>query len=287
MGSGLQFLAAHERLSEHTSFRIGGPAEFFFRPIGRPELIRVMSRCRHAGLPVRVLGAGTNLLVRDAGVCGAVIATGGVRYVSAGPATVAADCGVRLARLIAVAGTCGLSGLEPLAGIPGSVGGAIVMNAGTAAGCIADAVAEITVLTPEGELAVLRPEEAGFGYRSSQVGGALVLSARLKLAPSDPERVRKAVRENWLAKRAAQPMNEASAGCVFKNPPGGSAGKIIDGLGLKGAMAGGAVVSQKHANFIVNAGPATAADVLALIERIRTAVFNALKIRLELEIDVW
>jgi len=283
----VQFLATQERLARHTSFRIGGPAEFFFRPETRPELIRTICRCRRAGMPVRLLGAGTNLLVNDRGVSGAVLATSHVRQIEQSGDTIAAECGARLSRLIAISAGSGLSGLEPLAGIPGSLGGAIAMNAGTNRGCIADVVADVTVLTPAGELDVLQPREIGFGYRSTKLAGAAVLSATLKLKPSSERNVRSAVRQNLRAKAIAQPLGEPSAGCVFKNPPGDFAARIIDGLGLKGRTVGGARVSEKHANFIVNLGWATAADVLELIEIVRNAVFAARQISLELEIEVW
>jgi len=287
MNESSQFLATQENLSGHTSFGIGGPAEFFFRPGSRPELVRTVCRCRHAGLPVRLLGQGTNLLVSDSGVSGAVICTRGVRHVSIGTRSIFAECGARLSQLVKASIECGLSGLEPLAGIPGSLGGAIRMNAGTGSGCIADVLDEIIVLAQDGSLHSLRCSQAGFGYRSSKLGGATVLAASLKLLPLEPERIRQAVRANLAAKAGSQPMRAASAGCIFKNPPGDSAGRIIDSLGLKGTALGGAMVSDRHANFIVNIGRATSADVLALVELVRRRVFEANGIRLELEIDVW
>ena len=282
-----QFLATQENLSEHTSFRIGGPAEFFFQPGCRPELVRTVCRCRRADLPVRLLGQGTNLLVSDSGVTGAVVSTRGVRHVGIGTRSISAECGARLSQLVKASIECGLSGLEPLAGVPGSLGGAIRMNAGTGSGCIADVIDEITVLAQDGSLHNLRSSQAGFGYRSSKLGGAIVLAARMKLQQSEPERIRQAVRANLLAKADSQPMRSASAGCVFKNPPGDSAGRVIDSLGLKGVALGGAKVSDRHANFIVNLGQATSADVLVLVELVRREVLEATGIRLELEIDVW
>ena len=283
----VQFMATQERLARHTSFRIGGPAEFFFRPETRPELIRTICRCRRAGMPVRLIGAGTNLLVSDRGVAGAVVATSHVRQIEVSDHTITAECGARLSRLIAITATGGLSGLEPLAGIPGSLGGAIAVNAGTNRGCIADVVADVTVLTPAGELEVRQPHEIGFGYRSTKLAGAAVLSATLNLQPSSVRYVRSAVRQNLRVKAAAQPLGEPSAGCAFKNPPGDFAARIIDNLGLKGRTVGGARVSEKHANFIVNLGWATSADVLELIEAVRSAVLAARQISLELEIEVW
>lgn len=276
-----------ENLSGYTSFGIGGPAELFFAPAGRAGLVETARRCREAGLPTYVLGKGTNLLVSDEGVKGAVIATSGLRNIEAEDGTITADCGAGLHRLIAMAEEHGLSGLEPLAGIPGSVGGAIKMNAGTASRCIADVIEEITLLTPDGGVFAIGTGEADFGYRCSGLDGATVLSATFRLLPSDREVVARSVREHWRRKAEKQPMTQASAGCVFKNPPGSSAGRILDRLGLKDAVEGGARISGKHANFIVNCGRATAADVKALIARARQAVLSAQGIVLELEIEVW
>jgi len=285
--SSIQFLATQEELSGHTSFRIGGPAEFFFRPACRPELVRTIGRCRRAGLPVRVLGGGTNLLVSDRGVAGAVVATTAVRHMSISTRAISAECGTRITQLVKAAAACGLSGLEPLAGVPGTLGGAIRMNAGTGSGCIGDVIDEITVLAPDGRLQNLRASQAGFAYRSSKLGDCIVLAARLKLQLSEPERIRRAVLANLGAKAASQPLREASAGCIFKNPAGDSAGRIIDSLALKGAAMGGALISPRHANFIVNTGWAASADVLALIELVRNKVLHATGVHLELEIDVW
>ncbi|NQT20738.1 MAG: UDP-N-acetylmuramate dehydrogenase [Planctomycetes bacterium] len=279
--------AAVEDLSRHTSFGIGGPAEFFFTPAGRSQLIETARRCREAGLPTYALGKGTNLLVSDEGVKGAVISTAGLQNIEANDGTITADCGVGLPRLIALAEERGLSGLEPLAGIPGSLGGAIKMNAGTASRCIADVIKEITLLTPDGGVFCIGTAEADFGYRCSGLDGAIVLSATFRLLPSDRRRVAQSVRAHWQRKAEKHPTTQASAGCIFKNPPGNSAGRILDHLGLKGAVEGGARISEKHANFIINCGRAKAADVKALIRRAREAVLSVRGIILELEIEVW
>ena len=284
----LESTATRELLSSHTSFRIGGPADRFLRPAGLDALMRAVTQARSAGMPVRVIGQGTNLLVDDGGVDGMVIATGSLgRAERAGDGIVDVECGVKLPWLVARSAEWGLSGIECLAGIPGSVGGAVRTNAGAASGCIADVIEHIRVLTPDGEQARLTPAEADLGYRRANIGGAVVLSVRLRLRPADGGRVRAAAAENLRRKAQAQPLSAACAGCVFKNPPGDSAGRIIDSLGLKGAAAGGARISEKHANFIVNDGGATAADVLALIDLARDTARRALGVALELEIDVW
>ena len=246
-----------------------------------------MRRCREAGLPARILGRGTNLLVADQGVEGAVISTAGLQGVAIAGDTVTADCGVGLPRLVALAAERGLSGLERLAGIPGSLGGAIRMNAGAADGCIGDVVEDVLVITPGGDIATLDAAEIGFGYRCSGLDGAIVVSATLSLHPSGRERVLRATKAHARRKKMTQPTGKGTAGCVFKNPPSGSAGGILDRLGLKGARAGGAKVSEKHANFIVNSGRASADDVMALIGRAREAVFRTLGIELDLEIEIW
>lgn len=161
------------------------------------------------------------------------------------------------------------------------------MNAGTRNGCIDRIVQSVTVLTPEDEIAHLGAEQLGFGYRSSALNGLIVLSAGLKLEQSDPERVMNLTREHRAQKAASQPLDENSAGCVFKNPIGGPAGQILDRLGMKGAAEGDAIISTRHANFILNRANAAAADVLALIARARKAALDALGICLELEIEVW
>lgn len=285
--SQVPIIMEQEDLSRHTSFRIGGPAEFFSQPRNCWALVNTMRRCRAAGLPVRILGNGTNLLVRDEGVRGLVIATRSLRGTTAQGDSVTANCGVGLPHLLRLAEQNGLSGLEPLAGIPGSLGGAIKTNAGTPARCIADLVRCITLLTRDGDVTHVAPSQAGFGYRRSQLDGATVLSATLKLKPSDPERVARLANAYRRKKTAAQPTRANSAGCVFRNPHDDSAARIIDSLGLKGTAVGDAEISQEHANFIVNRNWARAADVLALIKLVQDAVFDALGITLELEIETW
>jgi len=281
------FTVEGEYLRRHTSFRIGGPARFFCQPPSSVAFIETIGRCRRAGIPFRVLGRGTNVLVADDGVPCAVVSTHGMRGIAANGTTITACCGAGLPRVLAFAAELGLSGLEPLAGIPGSIGGAVRMNAGTRHGCIDRLVQSVTVLTADDQIAHLSAEEVGFGYRSSGLNGSVVLSATLKLEQSDRERVTRLMQEYRSRKAATQPLGESSAGCVFKNPPGGSAGRILDGLGLKGAVQGGAAISDVHANFIVNRGDATAADVRALISRARAAALEALGVCLELEIEIW
>jgi len=281
------FMTTQEHLSRHTSFHIGGPAELFFRPDTQDELARVVRFCRSGGLPVRMIGRGTNLLINDTGIAGAVVATTGVDNISVSGDTITAECGASLPQILRLALDSGLSGLEPLAGIPGSLGGAVKMNAGTPGGTVADLLDEISVLTADGTIARRRAGDINFGYRRCGLGDDIVLSARLKLARSSSSAVHERMQQHLCRKQTAQPVEHHSAGCVFKNPPGESAGAILDRLGLKGSAVGRAGISQKHANFIINRGGATAADVLALISKARSSVLAATGVQLELEVEVW
>ncbi len=266
-----------EPLAPHTTLKVGGPAEFFVEPRDEEELARVWRAAREGDVPVRLLGSGANLLVRDEGVRGAVIRLN--RFNRRNGLHVQA--GYSLSRLVKASVAEGLAGLECVAGVPAPVGGAVWMNAGGRHGETGAAVRYVDVLTPEGELRRLRGEEAGFRYRGTGLGPCAVVAAGFDLRP-DP-----GVRERYEAilgdKKKSQPLGSPNAGCMFRNPPGGHAGRIIDECGLKGERVGRARVSRRHANFIVNEGGATAADVLGLIDVIRARV----PAPLELEILVW
>jgi UDP-N-acetylmuramate dehydrogenase len=267
----------NEPLAPYTTFKIGGPADALVEPRDEDDLAAVFREARGAGLPVHVLGGGANLLVRDEGVRGAVVRLSGFNRRSGD--RVGAGCG--LPRIVKETVNEGLAGLEGLAGVPGTVGGAVRMNAGGRHGEIGSAVRSVDVMTPEGTFRRVPRAEAGFRYRGNGLGGNVVVAAEFDLRP-DP-----AARERYDAvlarKKEVQPLNRPSAGCTFKNPPGGHAGQIIDGCGLKGTRVGGARVSDRHANFIVNEGGATASDVFRLIEIIR----NRAPVPLELEVEVW
>ncbi|HEX9020799.1 MAG TPA: UDP-N-acetylmuramate dehydrogenase, partial [Nitrospirota bacterium] len=239
---------------------------------------------------------GTNLLVRDGGFRGVLISLQRMNaieiereYRSVGGifAAVKAQGGAALPGLTLFVAEQGLSGLEFAAGIPGTVGGAVCMNAGTAAGEIGDMIDSVTLISPDGGVVARGREEMGFGYRTSNVpDGHVILDARMILRRDDPEKI-KARMKNLLDKRKEhQPFGMPSAGSVFKNPPGESAGRLIEAAGLKGRAIGGARVSEKHANFIVNTGKATAADVLGLMEIVRQTVLDVRGVRLEPEIKI-
>ncbi|MBI5367964.1 MAG: UDP-N-acetylmuramate dehydrogenase [Planctomycetes bacterium] len=275
-----------ELLARHTTFRIGGPARCFLQPATVEELAEMLAACRAAGLVPRFLGGGANLLVRDEGVDVAVSLRRFRRFAVAGE-RVDAGAGLTFMALIQRTRDLGLAGLEKLVGIPGSVGGVLFMNAGGKHGEVGDAVASITVADTDGHVRVLRREEAGFAYRRSGLAGLIVLEGRFQLTPGDPAALRATSRAVHEEKERTQPLSTPSAGCTFKNPPGDKAGRLIEAAGLKGRRVGGASVSLRHANFVVNDAGASAADVLDLIEIVRAVVKDRFGVELELEVQVW
>ncbi len=286
----------NEPLSRHTSFAIGGPADMLAYPSDRDDLIRLLGEIKRRGLRYFILGGGTNVLVRDGGFRGVVInlqRMGAVRiereYRSVGGAfaVVFAEAGAPLPALHFFAAEQGLTGLEFAAGIPGTVGGAVCMNAGTAAGEFGDIVESVTLVSPDGAMIVRSRDELEFGYRAANVpAGHLVLDARVVLRRGDKDRIRARVKDLLEKRKQRQPMGFPSAGSVFKNPLEESAGKLIETAKLKGKTVGGAQVSDKHANFIVNLGKASAKDVLALMEIVKQRVLDVHGVRLEPEIKI-
>lgn len=279
-----------EPLARHTMFKIGGPADLFVVPANRLSLSLILERCAKRSIPVYIVGGGANLLVRDEGVRGVVVnlaALKGAQWLDdAGSLVLRVEAGAVLAPLVAEAERRGWSGLEPLAGIPGSVGGALVMNAGTRAGSIADIVLEIEVMTQDGrETRTISRDEAGYGYRRSALGDVVVLAAALQMKQGTPDEV-KAATSVVRGYRKGQPAGVPCAGSVFKNPPGDFAGRLVEAAGLKGRRVGGAMVSEQHSNFIVNADNATAWDVISLIGLVQQRVMETAGIGLELEIKI-
>lgn len=280
-----------EPLSRYTTFHIGGPAWALFQPAEPAALVEAVVRARAHGLPWRLLGLGSNVLFPDSGFPGLVILTTGLSDLSQAEGLIWAGAGVRLSRLVRM-------GFPYVAGIPGTVGGAVVMNAGTKEGAIGDRVALVLVLSPDGHLRVVPGEEGGFGYRDSlfrrlelPVLGVALRAGRMPalLRPGSQAGQASSLSfwESLVARQATQPLGLPSAGCVFKNPKDAPpAGWLIDRAGLKGARVGDAVVSPRHANFICNLGHARASEVLALIDRIRRCVVKTFGVWLELEIDV-
>jgi UDP-N-acetylmuramate dehydrogenase len=285
-----------EPLSRHTSFAIGGPADIMAYPADRDDVITLLQEINRKRLPYFILGGGTNVLVRDGGFRGVVINLKRMQqiaiereYRSIGGlfAVVHAEAGAFLQRVLAFAAEEGLTGLEFAAGIPGTIGGAICMNAGTARGEIGDVIESVGLISPDGVLLTKGRDDMGFGYRTSSIPvGHLVLDVRMIVRRDDREKIKGQIRELIDVRKQRQPWGLANAGSVFKNPHEESAGRLIEATGLKGRTVGDAQVSEKHANFIVNRGNAKAADVLKLMEIMQQAVLDAHGVRLEPEIKI-
>jgi UDP-N-acetylmuramate dehydrogenase len=266
-----------ESLAPYTTMKVGGPADFFVEPRTPGELAATFRAARECDVPVRILGSGANLLIRDEGVRGAVVRL--THFARRDGLHVQA--GYNFARLVKESAAEGLGGLECLAGIPAQVGGAIRMNAGGRHGETSAAVKYVDVLTADAQVRRLTRDEVGFRYRGTALGDAVVIAAGFDLRPADG--VRERYEDVLSQKKNSQPLGTHNAGCMFKNPPGGHAGRIIDECGLKGTRVGNAHVSERHANFIENDGGATAADILRLVELIQGRV----PVPLELEVLVW
>lgn len=274
-------------LSEWTTLRIGGPAEFFFQPQKPEHLADLLSRLEQDEVPWRLLGAGANVLAPDGGVPGAVIQSGGMRRIFREDNCLRVWPGVTLPQLVRAATELGLSGVEKLIGVPGHVGGALAMNAGSADWGIWDQVREVTLWEPGGEMVARTREEVGPSYRNGNLGPAVVLEAVLELEEK-PVAAVKAEQEAYLRKKnASQPVTLSTAGCAFRNPQGDSAGRLIEAAGLKGWQCGGIQVSPMHANFLVNTGGATAEDARNALLEIKAAVRDQFGIELKEELVVW
>ncbi|HEX5041352.1 MAG TPA: UDP-N-acetylmuramate dehydrogenase [Candidatus Polarisedimenticolaceae bacterium] len=284
-------LRLEEPLAPYTTWRIGGPAEILAVPRDRDDLILAVRWAREQGLPWRVLGNGSNLLVPDAGVRGLVLHLRKVLDDVAWDGTrVRAGAGVLLPVLAHLAARRGLAGLEFGAGIPGTLGGALVMNAGWHQWEIGPSVEDVTWLSPEGGMRVLDNEACAFRYRGSffrEHGGILVEAALTLTADDDPPSLLARVESFAASRKANQPTELPSCGSVFLKPEGDFAGRLIEAAGLKGYRVGGIEVSPKHANFFVNVGGGTAADVLALVEHVERVVLERLGVRLTREFVEW
>ena len=284
----------NEPLSLHSTFRIGGLCDALCLPERMEELAGILQWVTDRGVEWLVIGNGSNLLFPDEGFPGVVIK---IRGTTAAPGTlwelsqdgeyVRAGAGVSLAKLAWFTAGVGLGGVAFGTGIPGVVGGAIRGNAG-AHGCqIGDSVVSVDVVSVPDKVATLSAEQVAFGYRSAGLDASLVITAAVfKLKPEHPDRIRDQIRDYTEYRKRTQPSAEQSAGCLFKNPEGRSAGQLIDSVGLKGFRLGGASVSDRHANFIVNRGDATAKDVRRLAETIRHRVFLETGVTLEMEVNV-
>lgn len=278
-----------EPLAMHTWFQLGGPAEYFAEPETPEQLIALLKRCHDNGVPARVLGSGSNILVRDEGVHGVTIRLAELAFtgIAVDGARVTCGGGASLGRVVTTSVHNGLEGLESLIAIPGTIGGALHGNAGAHGGDVGQWTAHATVVTSAGETLERGRDELAFSYRSSNLDELVILEARLELSQGDPRELSRRMQKHWIVKKAAQPMGHQCAGCVFKNPRGFSAGELIESAGLKKTRIGGAVVSERHAGFIIAEPECTSQDVIRLIELVRTQVRERMGVDLELEIEIW
>lgn len=280
----------HAPLGPLTWFKLGGSAEYLISPRSEQELAVVIRRCRDSATPIRFLGLGANVIVTDQGVRGAVVRLDGPAFqgVAIDEARVTVGAGVDLTKLVKKMVRLGFSGLENLAGIPGTVGGGVCMNCGGKYGEIATAVESIQVVGPNGRTYRRDRDDLAFGYRHCALKGDCIIHATFELTPMDPAELDQRYREIWMYKQNTQPpLGVQSVGCIFRNPDGQSAGRIIDDAGLKGLRHGSAYVSDRHANFVLTDPGGRASDVIALIQRITQRVEEDRGIRLELEVKIW
>ncbi len=284
-----QLLQHDVSLSDRTWFKLGGTAQNFCAPNDIEELRAVLMWAKDTGSPIRMLGGGANLLVRDGSVDGLVLSLSQPNFckIEIEDARVKVGAGVDLMQLSRDCSYQGLAGLECLAGIPGTVGGAIAMNAGGRFGCIGDVVERVRLIDADGVIVDCSAKEMQFAYRRSSLGGRLVIGAVLRLRQEAAVVVKGRFQDNWRYKKESQPLAAHSAGCVFKNPEGHSAGQLVDAAGLKGFRRGKARVSDVHGNFIVADEGACASEVLEVIEHVRSAVESHSGIRLDTEIAIW
>ena len=276
-----------ESMSRHTTFRIGGPADLFVVPKSVDEIAEVLKICREEKAPYFILGNGSNLLVSDKGYRGVVVQLyRGFGKITVSGEEIHAQAGALLSGIATAARDASLTGFEFAGGIPGTLGGAVVMNAGAYGGEMKDVLKEVTVLTPEGEILTLQADELHMGYRTSVVkeAGYIVLEAVLSLAKGDPEAIRSRMQELAGMRSSKQPLSYPSAGSTFKRPEGYFAGKLIMDSGLRGYQVGGAQVSEKHCGFVINAGNATAEDVCRLMADVQRIVREKFGVTLEPEV---
>lgn len=277
-------------LSQYTSFKVGGPAEYLVLPGDYSQVARIITFCAENSIQWHVLGRGTNLLVSDNGLPGVVIVLGdNLAAVRVAGARIVAQAGASLPRVSAIALVNSLAGLEFANGIPGSVGGAVVMNAGAYGGEMKDVLLRVLTVNSRGELSTFGPKEMELGYRSSvfQRNGHIVLEAELELVPGDAGAIQEKMNEFNRRRREKQPLDKASAGSTFKRPTGHFAGQLIESCNLRGMVLGGAAVSEKHCGFIINANQATAQDIYDLIRKIQEEVRKKHNVFLVPEVKIW
>ena len=276
-----------EAMSQHTTFKIGGPADYFLMPDKGEDVGRVIKICKEKEIPYFILGNGSNLLVGDGGYRGAVIQIyRNMSSVTVEGNEIRAQAGALLSAVAAAAKNASLTGFEFAGGIPGTIGGAVVMNAGAYGGEMKDVLTEVTVMNAEGDIFTLPTEELELGYRTSIIKtvGYIVLEAKIRLKEGDPEVIRETMKDLTIRRTTKQPLEYPSAGSTFKRPEGYFAGKLIMDSGLAGYQVGGAQVSEKHCGFVINAGDATARDVRTLMDNLRDIVYKKYGVTLAQEV---
>ncbi len=283
------FMTANAPLAERTWFGVGGSAEWLATPSSIKELVALVTRCRDEGVPVRLLGNGSNVLVKDEGVSGVVISLESEAFqkINVDGNQVRVGGGVSLPSLINETVRNGLAGLDPLVGIPGTVGAALHHNAGGRGGDIGQWTVEATVLTRAGETITRNSEELFFAYRQSSLDELVILEVVFKLESADPAELTKRMQKQWIVNKATQPMSHQRTGQIFRNPRGMSSGMLIDQAGLKGTKVGGAEVSAQHANFFTAADGTTSNDLIQLIDQVKARVHERMGVELELAIEIW
>ena len=277
-------IAIGEPLARMTTFRVGGAADLYVEPMNTEEVLALSGYFRENEIPCMLLGNGSNVLIHDDGFRGAVInLESGFSSIAVIDGYVSAGAGVRLSTYVDYCIRHGFSGTEALAGIPGTLGGALIMNAGAYGSEISDGLVDVTVIR-DSTVCVFAREQCGFRYRDSALRDDTVLSARFAHSQGDVDEMKKRRRELLMKRNAAQPTSRPNAGSIFKNPESTHAARLIEDCGLKGFTAGGASVSTLHANFIVGSEAATAADILAIVNHVRATVYRATGIALEMEV---
>ena len=278
-----------EPMSRHTTFRVGGPADFFVTPKAKEEVRDVIRICKEAGMPYYIIGNGSNILVKDQGYKGAIIEVNNrINSVDVIGDEIVADAGAKLSSVAMAAYENDLAGFEFAHGIPGNVGGAVVMNAGAYGGEIKDVIKWAKVLTEDGEVVTLNAEELELGYRTSivQKKNMIVLQMCIKLDLGSQEEIALIMQMFMQKRRAKQPLEYPSAGSTFKRPEGYFAGKLIEDAGLRGYQVGGAMVSEKHCGFVINYDNATATDILQLMDDVKATVKEQFDVELEPEVKI-
>jgi UDP-N-acetylmuramate dehydrogenase len=275
-----------EPMAQYTWMKVGGTADFYMEPADKDDLVALVKYFRASGFPYMMIGRGSNILVSDAGIRGAVISVEAcLSEIRRDGQLVVAEAGVRLTKFVDYCVTNGYAGVEMLAGIPGTIGGAVVMNAGAHGGETSDHLVDVEVLRGDA-VQVIPKAQGGFAYRRSGFGSDVILTARFDLPAGNTDELAKKRRELILRRNQTQPLELPNLGSMFKNPPGGHAARLIEEAGLKGLRIGKAEVSEKHANFMVNRGGATAMDIIQLIQAVRAKVKEQSGIVLELEVKL-